>query len=111
MVTRVRSRSVLSDSLMRVELSSPLAHTLDETLEDREPVVPDLRVAEVDADDGHQLRGRRRAAGREETLVALREAGLTRAGHEPGGEQEREGVGVVVEARVDEVRRRRPPEL
>ena len=72
-----------------------LAHTLDETLQDGEPVVPDLRVAEVDTDDSHQLRGRRRPAGREETLVALREAGLTRAGHQPGGEQERESVGVV----------------
>jgi hypothetical protein len=32
--------------------TAALAHTLDETLQDREPVVPDLRVAEVDADDG-----------------------------------------------------------
>jgi hypothetical protein len=69
--------------------SPPLAHTLDETLQHGEPVVPDLRVAEVDTDDGHQLSGRRRAARREETLVALREAGLTRAGHQPGGKSAR----------------------
>jgi hypothetical protein len=67
----------------------PLAHTLDETLQHGEPVVPDLRVAEVDTDDGHQLNGRRRAARREETLVALREAGLTRAGHQPGSKSAR----------------------
>src|SRR6266567_2449437 len=48
----------------------PLAHTLDETLQDREPVVPDLRVAEVDAHDVQQLFGRCRASGREEALVA-----------------------------------------
>jgi hypothetical protein len=56
-----------------------LAHTLDETLQDREAVVPDLRVAEVDADDGQLFLGRRRAAGREQTLVAFGEAGLARA--------------------------------
>src|SRR5262249_15010749 len=42
-----------------VSRAPPLAHTLDETLQDREAVAPDLRVAEVDADDGQQLLGRR----------------------------------------------------
>ena len=52
-----------------------LAHAIDETLQDGEAVVPDFRVAEVDVDDGQQLRWRRRAAGCEEALVASAKPG------------------------------------
>ena len=41
----------------RLSRTASLSHPLDETLQNGEPVVPDLRVAEVDTDDGQQLRG------------------------------------------------------
>src|SRR5690606_38273702 len=84
---------------------------VDERLDGGEALLPEGRVAEVDAEAAYELVRPVRAAGAEEAEVGVGEAVLPVAVARVEGEHEQlaEGVGVDVARRVDEVRDVAPP--